>query len=764
MLKMKWTVLLALALAALLPCAALAAPGDVNLAQNDEMRDKYQDGVYGGCVAGDALYLYGSEHIYTYRIGDADLTAVEFQLPEAGEQEYRGLQKMFSDGEDLYALCVLSYYGDDGYGVRGAQIYPVEIGEDAAAFGEPVELDISELVVSYGGDESYFMQINGACCVGGYLMLYGYSDDGEEVLYQLDMETGEGFFVEDVGRVRCITAYGDDQLLIQTVDYEVDSYTFLLYDPRTESMAEGCPPVSIDREAAIGGIAYSSESGRLFYMSGGYVRAAEDFDFENAQQVAELSTLYYSEDSGLLLPGDYYVNVSYEGTSIRATDPDALPETRITVRGGGYAESLMSAYYSVGNTHGDVAVVLDQTYMEPGAIIEAMMSRDATVDIFMVSVAGEAYDALYNRGYMVELDNAEIVSAVEGMYPAIREVLTCDGDVVAIPLSIYGWTLGLDYEGFEKLGVAREDMPDSWSGLLDLLPELAEELPEDGSIRFFDDYYTQATVRESLVDAVLESWRIHQSAAGREASYGSPELIELLEKVMALDYEALGVPEDSEDEDERYRVVSYSSSRDRSYTLLETSVGCTIGNFYSNCEPALLSVIPGEPGEMPLSVNVAFVNPFSENVALAQEFLVELMKHMSNDTAYNLSDEKNEPIRYSYTLESMREYQETLDKLRAELETADPVDVPDIEEQISDTERILEDLDRYGWEIPQKDIDWYRAHADSIAVKRYDFLYAADDNGELSDLAEQFFAGKISAGNLLEEIDRKVRMRAREGN
>ena len=762
MLKMKWTALLALVLAALLPCAALAAAGDVNLARNDEMREKYQDGVYGGCVVGDALYLYGSEHIYTYRIGDADLTAVEYQLPEADEEESRNVQKMFSDGENLYALCVLNYYGEDGYGVRSAEIYPVEVGEDAAVIGEPVEVDISELTVSYGGDESYFMQINSACYVGGYLMLYGYSDDGEECLYQLDIETGEGSFVEDAGRIHRIAAYADDQLLIQSYDYEASAYTFSLYDPQSGGMTAACPP--LDRDASIGGIAYSTESGKLFYMSGGYVMAVEDFDFENAQQVAELSTLYYSEDSGMLLPGDYYVYASYEGTSIRATDPDAMPETRITVRGGGYADSLMAAYYSFGNTHGDVAVVLDQTYMQPSAIIEAMMGRDSTVDIFMASVSGEAYDALYNRGYMVELDNEEILSAVGKMYPAIQEVLTRDGDVVAIPMSVYGWTMGLDYEGFEKLGIPREDVPDNWSDLLDLLPELAEKLPEDGSIQIFDSYYTQTTARESLIDAIMESWRIHQSAVGQEAGYDSPELIKLLDKAMEMDYEALGVPDDDTDEEERYRVIEYSSGGDRNYTLLETSVGCTIGNFYSNCEPALLSVIPGEPGNLPLDVSVAFVNPFSENVELAQEFLVELMKQMSDETAYNLSDEKNEPVRYSYTLEVMQEYQETLDKLHAELETADPVDVPDIEEQISETEMILEDLDRYGWSIPQKDIDWYRGHDDRIAVKRYDFLYAADENGEISDLAEQFLAGKISSENFLKEIDRKVRMRALEGN
>ena len=760
--KMKWTALLAIVLAALLPCAALAAAGDVNLARYEEMREKYQDSVYGSCVAGDTLYLYGSQHFYTYRVGDAELTAVEYALPAVEEGESFGIRKIFSDGETLYALCVTEVYSDDYY-VSGVEIIPVEVGEDEVTFGEPVELDISDLTVSYGDDAEYFIQVNSTCCVGGYLMMYVYDDSGEEALYALDMETGEGGFVEDAGRVRSIAAYADDQLLIQSYNYEDRSYEFSLYDPQTESMTSACDP--IDGEGlSISSMVYSRESGRLLFLSGGYVMAAEDFDFENAQQVAELSSMYYSEDGGQLLPGDYYVYASYDGVSVRATDPDALPETRITVRGGGYSDSIMAAYYSFGNAHGDVAVVLDQSYMPSETIIEAMMSRDSSVDIYMMSVSSEAYEALSSRGYMVELDNEEIVSAVGEMYPAIQEVLMRDGAVVAIPLNVYGWTLGLDYEGFEKLGIGREDMPTSWPELLDLLEELPDMLPEDGSVRIFEDYYTQRMARESLISTIMESWRIHQTAMGREIDYDSPELIALFERVMELDYEAMGLPEKDEEETATYRVIEYGSNSGRWYTLIETGVGCTIGNFYSNCEPALLSVIPGEPAEVPLSVNVAFVNPYSQNVELSQEFLVELMRNMTLSTAYNVSDQRNEPVRYANTLENMQEYQQRLDDLRGELETADPVDVPDIEEQIAETEDMLDYMDRYGWEIPQKDIDWYRAHAQQLTVERYNFLYAADENGELSDLSEQFLAGKVSAADFLKEVDRKVRMRAREGN
>lgn len=761
--KKKWIMLLALALAALLPGTALAAAGDANIARNSEMQEKFQDGAYGACVCGDTLYFYGSQHIYTYHIGDADLTAAEFELPAGGQDESRNIQRLFSDGETLYAFCTLEYYGEDGYGTRAAEIYPVEIEGEKVVFGEPTEINIDGLTVSYGGDSAYFMQVNDTCYVGGYLMMYAYNDSDREVVYALDIESGEGYFIDGVERVRGISNYADDQLLIEYYDYESGSRGFQLYDPESDSLTSACEMV--ESNGWLGGMVYSEESGRLFYMDGGYIKAAKDFDFENAEEVAELSTLYYSDTGGMLLPGDYYVFFTYDNTFIRATDPDALPETRLVVQmGGSYSDSIMTAYYSFGNTHGDVAVVLDQTYSEASKVIEAMMGRDSSVDIYMMSASGEAFDALYNRGFLVELKNEEIVSEVNGMYPAVQSVLTRDGEVVAVPVSVYAWMPGLDYEGFEKIGIAREDVPDNWMDLLDLLPELPDLLPESGNIRIFEDYMTQKTAGMQLVSAIMESWRIHQSATGQAPSYDDPVLIELFEKALALDFEELGLRE-GDDEEEIYRSYAYAMSDDeRNYTLFETSVGCTIGNFYSNCEPALLGVAPGETGEIPLGVTVAIVNPFSEHVELAEEFLVELLRNMENRTAYNLSDRLNEPVMSKYTQESLDEYQKMLTEAQEKLEVAEPVDKPAIEEEIRDIERVIEDLNRYGWDISAKDIEWYRAHEDAIAVERYDFLSAAGDDGELSDLYEQFMAGKVSPADFLKEIDRKVRMRAMEGN
>ena len=86
----------AIALAAMLPGAALAAAGDANIARYDDVRERYRDYVRGGCALGDVLYLVGTEHLFTWRAGEADVTALEFSLPEADEGERRDLECVFA--------------------------------------------------------------------------------------------------------------------------------------------------------------------------------------------------------------------------------------------------------------------------------------------------------------------------------------------------------------------------------------------------------------------------------------------------------------------------------------------------------------------------------------------------------------------------------------------------------------------------------------------------------------------------------------------
>ncbi len=765
--KITWTALLALLLAAMLSSAALAAQGDANIALQEQISEDYDDYIMSSCVAGGALYLCGNTHIFVYRPGDTDVTAVEYQPPELAEDERWYLARLLSDGDALYALTSVMKIGEESSDVERVELVPVEIDGDKVNFGSPLACSAEDLIVSYGGDRSDMIQINDACCVGGYAMLFCYDESGMEHIYALDLESGEGNFLEDVGEsIVCMTPYEDGQLLIETYDYGDHITEFWVYNPEDESISSvGSITTAEDDYQMPNGLAWSAESGKLFYLADGYVMAAEDFDFENAQIVAELSTFYGNQSAGLLLPGDLYVYVTFEGVMIRSTDPNALPESRLVIRNNAWAQATMDAYYAFGNSHPDVAVVIDDGYSSTTELVESMMNQDDSVDIYTLSVDSGAFDAVYNRGYMVELDDERLTSAISEMYPAIQDALTRDGSVIAVPLSVYSWIPGLNYEGFEKIGIPREQVPDNWTELMELLPELPDKLPEDGSVTIFGEYATQEDVRDQLFNAILTAWRTQLFAEGGDPHYSDPELVNALELASTLDLAALGLPEgDDEAEAAAYSWIG-GTGDNRPCQLIVFSVGCTLGNFYNNdAEPALLSVAPGGETGLPLSMTVAFVNPFSKNVDLAQEFLVEMMNCLDETVTYNLSDKYAEPVHNQTMLASIEDARETLESMKAQLEVAEDVDKPALEEEIANQEAYIADMEKNSWKISQEDIEQFRAMDDKLLVSRYDFLNGADDDGELADLTQQFLDGKVSAADFLKEVDRKVRMRAMEGN
>lgn len=751
---MKKMIAMLLAAALLFSCGAFAAGVKANLGRS--VREDYQDGISCGAVCGDTLYLMGYQNLYSWKIGEADLTPMQYQMELLGENRYSDMRNIFSSGDTLYGLMTTSYSGPDSYALEECRIVELIPGDGKVEFGSSVTVDITELTVDYGGGPQ-MVQVNSICAQGDYACMQVYDMNGNASVYCLDITTGTGFYAE-AENAEMVTPYADGCFLVGSYDYGNGEMRLQSFDPESESLTE-CG--SIAMEDYFSGLTYSQESGRLFFLRNGYVHAVTDLDFENTQPVAELSTQYSGGPGGLLLPGDVYVYCDYETVSVRSTQPEDMPETQIVVSDFTYAESVMDAYYAFGNSHGDVAVVISRDYTQDSEIIEAMMNRDSTVDVYVMNVNQQAYNALFERGYMLDLSGNETIrTAVEGMYPGIQEAVTRDGEIVAVPVQTYGWIMGVNPDALEAMGLDYDEIPGNWPDFLDFLVELPDMLPEDESVRIFDSYMIQSDVKYNLRNSVMEEYQMWLNDVGLERGYDTPELRAMLEKVMNMDYSIFGLPEDYEEDGEGGIVWIYDDS---SYTLFNTGVGCTIGNFYAGQLPLLLSVSPEYAPHLPMDLSVAFVNPFSENPELATEFIAEMFSHVPTAIRYNFSDELSEPIRSSYYEENMKNMKESIAEMEKQLETAEAVDVPLLEESIASMKQALEENDKYWWEVSPESIEWFRSRDDHIAVQRFNYLYA-DGGGEIWEMTSQFMKGMIDLDTYIKGIDRKATMMVMEGN
>ncbi|MDO4741080.1 MAG: hypothetical protein Q4A66_10465, partial [Eubacteriales bacterium] len=326
---------LLMCLALMAPAAGLAAEGDAVLARRNGM-DGFTDYISHGFVLGDQLVLLGSESVYTWRHGEADLIAIPWDLTattamygsvmeeEDGERAYTNYQTLavYTDGEEIYLVVGTStMLESDGFSTfDGAQLWTLDIsGEKAAA--EPVEdseIDWEELV-DYYGDESYPRSLEGCVWLDGVLYGVTYGSNDMEA-YAIPTDGGYCEILEDVPTPRSVSLYKDGKVLFSSFDYnDPEQFRFVAWDPEEEELEEVCA-IEIERYVTPSSIVYDEQTDRIYYTMQGLLIAL-DPETGAREEVNDVPSSFSGNDSAMILPGGYYAAVGYEAVIVRNTDP-----------------------------------------------------------------------------------------------------------------------------------------------------------------------------------------------------------------------------------------------------------------------------------------------------------------------------------------------------------------------------------------------------------------------------------------------------------
>ena len=749
-------IILALALAAL---PAMAAEGDAILGRGDETPNYYN---YAFPV-GDTLYLVsGGTTLYTYRLGDADLTERQIAMPEhEGDDSLNDELMPFSDGEALYALDLMIRY-DEHSQFEGAALYRLTEGADGGfTLEKTVDVDWSDLM-EYYDEDSYPIRPESPVGLNGKVFFRAYDNGGDYRVYALQLDSGKVEPLSELRDINGMTLYRDGALLMQQYSYDQpDKARLVVYDPADESL-QPLGEVEVPQYSPLQGLAYDAASDTVYCAKGGEICPVDLQAGQVGAGITDMPLEIYSNTMAFVMEGGFYAACS-EGACVRNLDPGQRAEVRLKINDNGWNECVSTAYYRYSNAHGDVSTVLSRDWNESQNLLESMMNRDDSIDIYVLSTNSTIYDALYKRGYLMELDSSEkLKQLTERMYPDIREALSPNGHLVAIPVDFNSWTLGVNEKALEKMGMTLEDVPDNWMDFLDFLAGLEEPLKEN-KMHLFYAGYSARDARNDLFNSIFEDYQRYVSAVNPTAGYNTDLLRGLLTKLEQLDFVALGLPEVSEDdEEESSGMISYGEYGEDT-VLMQTSTGCTIGNFYSNCTPMLMGLDANTPMPLVLRTEVAVVNPFTRHPEQAIAFMEELADSLNTGTLYCMDPSLNEPIRGEQNEQSAIDAQKWVDDAKAELADADEADRQMLEENLQQAEENLKYWDEYGWEVSQRDLDWYRGHDDHIALAGVEWLYA-DESGEAWELISQYMQGKIGMDEMLTGIDRKVQMMLLEGN
>lgn len=765
---MKRFVSLLLALCLLCTASMALAAGNVTIALQG--RDGFDGYISSMFVWGDRLLLSSYDGMYTwsqegglvktsgYENLDSQLVGTEDEpgVIEVEEGEYAYLDsQIFVVGDQLYRLANIS--GEDG--IVASLFVEMQIAEDGTVtLGEAIDMG-DVMTVDYGDGYIGSRGFSQPCAVDRVIYALSYGESNQEmVAIDLDAATMDVLYLDTDKEIRSMAPFTEGKLLLVAYDYNTDPITVSLmaYDIESQELTElGVMPN--DSWSGPTGICYDEARGKIYYVQSGSVWRMDvsEEGLGEPEEFGDMPLEIYSDATPVLM-GDLYIVSSYEGVVGRDVTLDKLPEQRLRVNNASYSEPIRQAYYSFTDAHPEYMVSISSG-SDTTNLVQDMMNRSAETDIYTISSTDKVYQSLIERGFMAELGGSEKLTAyVDPMYDIIKNYVTRDGQLYAVPLGSYASVMTLNKKLLtEKFGYDEADLPTTWPEMFALLSDLAsgkmEDVPE---ATLLGPGYILRDVKASIFNMMLQDYFLWLDQSEENLKRGSEVLIACCEAFEQIDWAGFGLPEEYEENEEGWMY-------DPETILMSTSsLGMYRYNYEEQQEPWPLAVAEGEDRLVGMSVTMAFVNPYSEHRDAAIEYLECALDSVQPVDRMCMDPTINEPVENSYYQESLASIDKNIADLEKSLEeTEDEEQREMLTQQLEEMQQWREEYERdYRYDVSEEGIAGYRAHDSQFMIQKSSVWSSG-----AYEQVDQYIGGTMSAQQLASELEKTLQMQRLEG-
>lgn len=682
------------------------------------------------CFIEDTLYVLGSYGVYEYKdnelktlvdLTDAYIYRYNQQRPEdaAGVAAWnRIVRYLFTDGEVLYGLH--PYTG---------QVFKIVDGQLNACAQIPENL-------FYAAGEDFFREIKGITYAGEKLILLlgtdTYDDYAKTEIVLIDLND-QKYQISEIENVQSIAASAAGKLLVYV---EAEQAAIWQYDIATDTLEKLVE--QIEDGVSPSGLAGHKQS--VVYLESSKVMLVDENgnDLVKAYmpiQYAHTSTPSACSESGMYAyPYSNYVflrDVGIEGEA---------KQTVLTLMGNVSSKTVID--FTIQNP--DIAVVSTES-MNPNELIQAAVSGDSGVDLFVLSAPGDFY-SMKEKGYISALNTSEkLLGEASRLYPAMKDVVFSGDSLLGYPVSVSPKSWMVNETKWNELNLG--DYPKTYSELFEKiemwLNEYAADYPE----------YTLADVQQmglnTLVLSMVEEYIHENEASGKQLTFDTPAFREMMKCVS----------------DNAYLL---SEENEQWGMPLLTSMYLGFGTCYTDSDLNAMTLPPALDLNVDQSLyaemDILAVNTASKNAEAAVRFVEFCVENLSNTARYEMEPELNEPVESSTYYVRAAELQDELKVLAEQLEEADQETRYAIEEKILQAEAKLEQLEERKWEIDPKSIEIYRSAAENLKVSYKSPLLLKGESGGYESLravvdkycTQDFSDSDINA--LIAELDRVATM------
>lgn len=732
--KPQHKTILLFVLAALLLSAATAA-ADSNITVLFDAASGTYDTDSSQCVAsvGGTLYIARTGGLYAYQIGEGaptqlmDLTKTDL-AGEALINPENGITPVYAliaGGDALFALdsnmnCLWRFDESKAVFIKEASFDP----EEAFGIGMGSSYQFSSFILDDGS--MYYIARN--------------VNDASVRLMRLNLNSGASELV----RMDILKAvpYAPGVLLVEEGTPGAPG-TLALLDTST-----GLAEKKLSLAAVYASMNYDPGTGTVYLAGKGEIDTSTGFAVPvPAARMPIRKALF----GGALLPGGYLALPYEDGVRVYLTGPDATKALPLKIAGNSAASLPMEAF-SV--QHPEITFSLSGQYLDGTLeLVTDMKSGDDAADIYCISLMNYSLDDLYKKGYYVGMEESATVQTIVGaMYPFLKDTLMRDGKVIAMPFSNHTYTYIYYPKAFEEAGLTEKDVPKTYGELLDFITRWGDEFAEQyPSISLFGQETDEGYYKEYVLRTILEDRLYACIRKGEPVTYDTDEIIALLNKLKDTDFSVIQalMPDPTPNEDDFWKEQMFqigASVSTQSYTVM-----------YTNYMPLLL--LDQEPPVVLANMEVLIINPYSQNYDTAMKFVEYMAGSLPATLRADLMPGENQPVFMKGAEKELKWFEENIPKDKKALEEAKAEDKRFYQDRLDVLLAEYENAKRFAWESTAESIAAYRALDPYFMLKKPNPIYGLGSSRELANMIySRFLDGHITAGQLVKELDKRMRM------
>ena len=509
---------------------------------------------------------------------------------------------------------------------------------------------------------------------------------------------------------------------------------------------------------------YDPEKDTLYFVRNGELCAMPQFDPERIEAVNNCTQ---TGSIAYMLPGGFILMKTTDSVMIKNTDPAQRGNVTLRIQNDMWGERVMSeTVYDMNNVRGDVSVVLQDSDEMKTDILQAMLTQDASIDIYMLHYDSNEFSTLRSRDYLPDLSgNEKIVANTNRMYPYLQDAMKKNGKIIGIPVYFSGFTVGINKELWKQIGGTEEELPTTWNQFFDWIKTLPKRL--EGKDVSFIGGTDRAYFRGEILHMLMNQYEVLMERKGeKDYAFANPIMCDLVQQLNDVDFDALRVSDHWiwEEDD------TYENPEALKMPLLTLNAS-TLMNGLNEFTPIALRFSEEEEAVLPVEMHVAFLNPYSTHQEEAIEFLALAMDSMNLYDMYTAYADMTEPLRDPDYEEIMNIYSDIIEEMIINRDKAKGEEREEIEKTIENLEKNRQEDEQNLWQISSRMIDRYQKWQNLYKVQGYTFfndLFTADNDEERYEEFEEIFRNmenaKMSPEELLGMLDQKVWMMRVERN